>query len=218
MKKLIPLALIVLIGVVIIFYMRINKEEKEQTNVRYEELNGRSDLSVATFAGGCFWCMEGPFQEMEGVEEAISGYTGGEVKDPSYEEVVSGNTGHRESVQVFYDPEIVSYDELLITYWLQIDPTDEGGQFADRGESYKTAIYYHNDKQKSLAEASKKELEDSGKYEEDIKTEVLPLTVFYPAEDYHQDYYLKQAKSYERYEILSGRKKYKDEIKRKLEF
>lgn len=218
MKKALPVLVLILIGVIGIFiYMRNTKNEvKDQTPAVYKELSGRDDLIVATFAGGCFWCMEGPFQEMEGVEEVIAGYSGGQKENPTYEEVISGGTGHRESVQVFYDPTKITYDGLLKIYWLQIDPTDAGGQFADRGESYKTAIYYHDDEQKTLAEASKKELEDSDRYEEKLVTEILSFSVFYPAEDYHQDYYLKQKTNYDRYETLSGRKKYKEEIKKKL--
>lgn len=160
--------------------------------------------------------MEGPFQEQDGVEEVIAGFAGGQEKDPNYELVVSGTTDHRESVQVFFNPEKITYKELLDTYWLQIDPTDPGGQFADRGNHYTTAIFYHDEEQRKTAEESKGERSESGKYEKEIVTEVLPFSTFYPAEDYHQDYYLKQADKYSRYEILSGRQKYKEEIKKKL--
>lgn len=197
-------------------YMMFGKKGKEVTQNLYSQLKSRDDLKVATFSGGCFWCMEGPFQEMEAVVEVIAGFAGGTKEDPSYEQVVSGSTNHRESVQVFYDPSEITYGELLNIYWLQIDPTDPGGQFADRGHQYTTAVFYHDEEQKKLAEESKLKLSDSGKYTEELATEILPFTTFYTAEDYHQDYYLKQTKKYKRYEILSGRQKYKEEIKKKF--
>lgn len=197
-------------------YTMFKKTGNKETQALYSELKTRNDLKVATFAGGCFWCMEGPFQEQDGVEEVIAGFAGGKESDPKYEEVVSGMTSHRESVQVFYYPEKISYKELLDIYWLQIDPTDPGGQFADRGDHYTTAIFYHDEEQMKIAEESKSERSESGKYEKEIVTEVIPFTTFYPAEDYHQNYYLKQADKYKRYEMLSGRQKYKEEIKNKL--
>jgi methionine-S-sulfoxide reductase len=197
-------------------YTMFKGKGNKETQTLYSQLQDNKDLRVATFAGGCFWCMEGPFQEQDGVEEVIAGFAGGQEKDPTYEQVVSGATGHRESVQVFFNPEKITYKELLDTYWLQIDPTDPGGQFTDRGNHYTTAIFYHDEDQKKIAEESKNERSDSGKYENDIVTGVLPFSTFYPAEDYHQDYYLKQADKYSRYEVLSGRQKYKEEIKKKL--
>ena len=172
------------------------------------ELINDSTLKHATFAGGCFWCMEPPFEQLDGVEYAIAGYTGGDTENPTYEDVSSGGTGHYEAVQVVYHPEIISYEELLDVYWRQIDPTDDGGQFVDRGSQYKTAIFYHDDIQKELAEISKTELDNSGKYDSPIMTQILPLSVFYPAEEYHQDYYRKSSDSYEFYKIASGRDKY----------
>lgn len=214
------LVLLVLGGGYMFGSLRTNTQKKsineKQIESVYKELREREDLSVATFSGGCFWCMEGPFQELDGVEEVIAGYAGGEVENPSYEQVLGGKTGHRESVQIFYNPEKVSYEKLLEIYWLQIDPTDDRGQFADRGYHYTTAIYYHNEDQKDSAEKSKKTLDDSGKYDEKIVTEILSFSTFYPAEDYHQDYYLKQKDKYQRYETLSGRRKYKEEIQKKL--
>lgn len=197
-------------------YTMFKGKGNKETQTLYSQLQDNKDLRVATFAGGCFWCMEGPFQEQDGVEEVIAGFAGGQEKDPNYELVVSGTTDHRESVQVFFNPEKITYKELLDTYWLQIDPTDPGGQFADRGNHYTTAIFYHDEEQRKTAEESKGERSESGKYEKEIVTEVLPFSTFYPAEDYHQDYYLKQADKYSRYEILSGRQKYKEEIKKKL--
>ncbi|MEJ2126895.1 MAG: peptide-methionine (S)-S-oxide reductase MsrA [Candidatus Bathyarchaeota archaeon] len=166
---------------------------------------------VATFAGGCFWCSEANFEAVEGVVEAVSGYTGGYVKNPTYQIVCSGSSGHYEAVQVFYDPEIISYSELMDIYWGHINPTDTFGQFADRGSQYRTAIFYHNEEQKIIAEESKKQLEESGKFDEPIATQILPLTVFYPAEDYHQDYYKKQSERYSTYQRLSGREQYIEE-------
>lgn len=164
--------------------------------------------AVATFAGGCFWCIETAFDGTAGVYEAISGYTGGEVKNPSYKEVTTGETGHREAVQVLFNPLQISYPELLDIYWRQIDPTDETGQFADRGFQYTTAVYYHDDKQKEQAEASIMRLNNSGRYDAPIVTKVLPAVEFYKAEEEHQDFAKKRAAYYERYAEGSGRKPY----------
>ncbi len=166
----------------------------------------------ATFAGGCFWCMEKPFEHLKGVKEVISGYTGGDKKNPTYEEVSSGNTGHREAVQVIYDPKEVSYQELLEVFWRQIDPTDPGGQFVDRGSQYTTAIFYHNPEQKKLAEESKRILEESGIFKRPIVTEILPATEFYPAEEYHQDYYKKNPYRYRIYRFGSGRDRFLESV------
>jgi peptide methionine sulfoxide reductase msrA/msrB len=170
-----------------------------------ETLNADETLKTATFAGGCFWCMEQPIEAVEGVHEVVSGYTGGHVENPTYQQVISGTTGHREAVQITYDPQKITYEQLLDIFWRQIDPTDAGGQFADRGEQYKTAIFYHNEAQKSLAEESKRRLEASGKFEKPIATEILPATAFYVAEDYHQDYYKNYPYNYDSYKWGSGR-------------
>ena len=162
----------------------------------------------ATFAGGCFWCMEAPFEAVPGVVEVISGYSGGRGRNPSYEEVTTGRTGHLEAVQVSYDPQKVSYETLLKVFWQNIDPTDNGGQFADRGSQYHTAIFYHNEIQRVKAEASKTDLNASGKFKKEVATEVRAFDAFYPAEDYHQDYYRKNAKRYNRYKVGSGRDAY----------
>ncbi|NHZ73564.1 MAG: peptide-methionine (S)-S-oxide reductase MsrA [Nitrospirae bacterium] len=162
----------------------------------------------ATFAGGCFWCMEPPFENLDGVFEVVSGYSGGPEERPTYEEVSAGMTGHREVIQVVYDPAKVSYEELLEVFWRQIDPTDSEGQFADRGNQYETAIYYHDDEQKSLAEKSRDELAKSGRFDRPIVTEILAAGAFYPAEDYHQDYYKKNSTHYKRYRKGSGREGY----------
>lgn len=162
-------------------------------------------LEKATFAGGCFWCMEPPFENIEGVKEVISGYTGGWKQNPTYEEVASGSTGHVEAIEIIYDPAKVTYQTLLDVFWRQIDPTDEGGQFADRGQSYRTAIFYHNDQQRRLAEKSKKALERSGRFKKPIVTEIRPAGKFYKAEDYHQNYHKKNPLRYKSYRSGSGR-------------
>lgn len=159
----------------------------------------------ATFAGGCFWCMVSPFDEQPGIVEVISGYTGGHTEHPTYEEVCSDLTGHYEAVQITFNPGIFSYEKLLDLYWQQIDPTDAGGQFNDRGSSYRTAIFYHNDSQREAAEASKRKLSNSGKFQEPIVTEIFPAGPFYRAEEKHQDYYKKNPFHYNLYKEGSGR-------------
>jgi methionine-S-sulfoxide reductase len=160
---------------------------------------------VATFAGGCFWCMQPPFDNLKGVISTEVGYTGGHVKNPTYEMISRGNTGHYEAMRVVYDPDVVSYEKLLETFWHNIDPTQADGQFADRGSQYHTAIFYHDQQQKLLAEASRLELERSGKFNSPIVTKVIRVDVYYPAENYHQDYYQKNSLHYERYKQGSGR-------------
>jgi len=162
-------------------------------------------LELATFAGGCFWCMVKPFDQEPGIEKVISGYTGGHKENPTYQEVCSETTGHYEAVQILFNPNIYPYEKLLEIYWQQIDPTDPGGQFYDRGQSYQTAIFYHNEQQKKLAEASKQELDNSGRFKKPIVTKILPAEIFYPAEEYHQEYYKKNPMHYNRYHIGSGR-------------
>lgn len=178
---------------------------QDKTMIKNEE---ESKMEKATFAGGCFWCMESPFEELNGVTEVIAGYTGGHKENPTYEEVTSGKTGHLEAVQISFDPSIITYSELLDVFWRQINPTDIRGQFADRGEHYKTAIFYHNDVQKRLTEESKEKLQASGKFQVDIVTEIIPASKFYVAEDYHQDYYQKSPIRYKLYRAGSGRDAY----------
>ncbi|WP_227935006.1 peptide-methionine (S)-S-oxide reductase MsrA [Alkalihalobacillus deserti] len=162
-------------------------------------------LEVATFAGGCFWCMVKPFDQYEGIESVVSGYTGGYTENPTYKEVCSETTGHYEAVQITYNPSIFPYEKLLTIYWQQIDPTDAGGQFFDRGDSYRTAIFYHNEEQRLLAEQSKADLSDSEKFNRPVTTQILPAKPFYPAEEYHQNYYKKNPLHYNRYRTGSGR-------------
>ncbi|MDD1515318.1 peptide-methionine (S)-S-oxide reductase MsrA [Priestia megaterium] len=164
-----------------------------------------TNYEIATFAGGCFWCMVSPFDELPGIINIVSGYTGGHKEHPTYNEVCSNKTGHYEAVQIKFDPNIFPYQKLLNLFWQQIDPTDPNGQFNDRGESYRTAIFYHNQKQKELAELSKSELEESKKFNKPIVTEILPAKPFYPAEEKHQDYYKKNSLHYQLYKEGSGR-------------
>jgi peptide methionine sulfoxide reductase msrA/msrB len=164
--------------------------------------------AVATFAGGCFWCTESDFEKVAGVKEAVSGYTGGHTRHPSYSEVSGGTTGHAEAVQVYYDPAVVSYAHLLDVFWRHINPTDPGGQFVDRGNQYRSEIFYHNDTQKRLAQASKKKLEKSMVFDAPIVTPITRFVEFYPAEKYHQDYYKRNSKRYKFYRWRSGRDKF----------
>ncbi|WP_416144726.1 peptide-methionine (S)-S-oxide reductase MsrA [Planococcus koreensis] len=159
----------------------------------------------ATFAGGCFWCMVKPFDSYDGIESVVSGYTGGDLPNPTYEQVCSETTGHYEAVQITFQPDVFPYEKLLDIFWTQIDPTDAGGQFFDRGQSYQTAIFYHSEEQKLAAEKSKQELDNSGKYAKPVATKILPVKPFYLAEEYHQDYYKKNPAHYNRYSVGSGR-------------
>ncbi len=166
----------------------------------------------ATFAGGCFWCMVKPFDSYDGIHAVVSGYTGGELENPTYEQVCTNATGHKEAVQITFDPSVFPYEQLVQMFWTQIDPTDPGGQFYDRGSSYETAIFYHSDTQKEIAEESKKALELSGKFSKPIVTSILEAKPFYPAEQYHQDYYKKNPTHYERYQVGSGRAGFKQKM------
>jgi len=159
----------------------------------------------ATFAGGCFWCMEGPFDKLPGVISTTSGYIGGSVQDPTYERVSSGTTGHAEAVEIVYDPAKVTYEQLLDVFWKNVDPTDGGGQFCDRGSQYRTGIFVHGEEQQRLAEQSKKDLEASGKIKKRIVTQIVPAGDFYAAEEYHQDYYLINPVRYKFYRYNCGR-------------
>lgn len=166
----------------------------------------------ATFAGGCFWCMVPPFENVDGVLDIKSGYTGGHKENPTYEEVCSGTTGHYEAVQIKYDPSRVSYKKLLDIFWRSIDPTDKGGQFYDRGQQYETAIFYYNKEQKKLAEESKFELERSGRFKVPIVTKIIKAGQFYFAEEYHQYYHKKNYDDYKRYRAASGRDDYINKV------
>ena len=207
MKQLYFIAMAVLVLVIGGAYLASTGEEAVEATSP-EDLEG---VETATFAGGCFWCMEAGFEEADGVVEAVSGYTGGHTENPTYEEVCAGETGHYEAVCVYYDPDETSYSELLDVFWMNVNPTDPGGQFADRGNQYKTAIFYGSEEQRRLAEESKEALDESGKFRDPVVTEILSLGPFYRAEEYHQDYYRKQAARFRVYERLSGREVFIEE-------
>lgn len=164
----------------------------------------------ATFAGGCFWCMVKPFDQFDGIESVVSGYSGGSVVNPSYEQVKAGNSGHLEVVEITFQPDVFSYEQLLEVFWQQIDPTDNEGQFQDRGASYRPAIFVHNDSQRRLAEQSKRNLDESGRFKKPVVTEILDAVPFYPAEEYHQDYYKKNPAHYQEDRAASGRDEFLD--------
>ena len=185
--------------------VEVENQDRDVNGVNDIVKTDNKEYELATFSGGCFWCSEKDFEKHEGVIEVISGYAGGEEENPTYKEVSSGNTGHREAISVRYNPEIISYEELLEIYWRHIDPTDDSGSFVDRGFQYTSAIYYHNEMQKELAEKSKKELEDSKKFDKQIVTPIIEFTTFYTAEEYHQDYYKKNPIRYKFYRSGSGR-------------
>src|SRR5512136_179913 len=177
------------------------------------EMNKESEnLKKATFAGGCFWCTEADFEKLPGVVKVVSGYTGGQKENPTYAEVSSGKTGHVEAVQVYYDPSKISYEELLDAFWKHIDPTDSGGQFVDRGQQYRSVIFYRDEEQKRLAEKSKEALEKSGRFNKPIATEVIKFARFYEAEEYHQDYYKKHPLKYSFYRHGSGRDQFLEKV------
>ena len=169
---------------------------------------GAKGLARATFAGGCFWCMEHPYDELEGVKSTTSGYIGGHLENPTYREVSSGRTEHTEAVLVIYDPKKISFQQILDVFWRQFDPTDAGGSFHDRGHHYTSAIFYHDEEQREIAEASRKALDASRRFDKPIVTPIRPATAFYPAEKYHQDYYKKNTAHYKRYREGSGRDRF----------
>jgi len=192
---------IYVIGVIFLGVMSI-VYGSDTNNCPYD---GNGKLEKATFAGGCFWCMEPPFDKLDGVVSTTVGYAGGTEENPTYEEVSSGETGHAETIEIVYDPSQVTYAELLDVFWRNIDPTQVKGQFADIGRQYRTAIFYHDEGQKRLAEASKDALGNSGRYDKRIVTEIVPATAFYRAEEYHQYYYEKNPLRYKFYRYGSGR-------------
>lgn len=182
-----------------------NQKREIKSPSEVEEIMKNENLEIATFAGGCFWCTESDFQEIPGVEEVLSGYSGGHVENPTYEQVSSGKSGHLEVIQIYFDPQRISYNQLLDKLWRVMDPTDDGGSFVDRGSQYESAIFYHSEEQRVQAEASKKALDESGIFNKPVVTEIRELTVFYPAEEYHQDFYCKSPGRYESYRYNSGR-------------
>ncbi len=169
-------------------------------------------LAVATFAGGCFWCVEAGFEKLPGVREAVSGYSGGDLENPSYQQVAGGGTGHTEAVQVYYDPKVITYEGLLQGLWRLADPTDAGGQFVDRGRQYRPAIFYHDEAQRAAAIRSRDALAASRRYERPVTIEIVPFERFYRAEDYHQDYYRKNPVRYRVYTFNSGRFQFQERV------
>ena len=198
------LTFIYLIGLLALGFLSTTYASGAETRSSVSE----NKLEKATFAGGCFWCMQPPFDKLDGVISTTVGYCGGKEENPTYKQVSAGNTGHAEAIEVVYDPSRISYTELLNVFWMNIDPTQENGQFADFGAQYRTAIFYHNKEQKRLAEAAKKELKNTGRFSKKIVTEIVPATPFYRAEEYHQDYYKKNPLRYKIYRYGSGRDDY----------
>jgi peptide methionine sulfoxide reductase msrA/msrB len=206
--KTINIVIIALAAVLFGFHQvrSMDKKMEEQMNAKLQK------TQTAVFAGGCFWCTESDFEKVDGVIEVISGYTGGRGANPTYRQVSAGGSGHVEAVQVVYDPAKVNYEKLLEVFWRHVDPTDAGGQFMDRGSQYRSVIFYANDQERSLAEASKKSLAASGRFSKPIVTDILPLGPFYPAEDYHQDYYKKNPVRYHWYRSGSGRDQFLEKV------
>jgi peptide methionine sulfoxide reductase msrA/msrB len=194
-------------------------DKKQESDRKMSQL---AELDTATFAGGCFWCVEAPYEKLHGVVDVVSGYSGGSEKNPSYQDVSSGLTGHAESVQIIYDPFVISYAQLLDVFWKNIDPTDAGGSFHDRGSQYRSAIFYHNDQQKFLAKMTKKKIDSLKIFPAPIVTEINPYIEFYAAEDYHQDFYINNPVRYNSYRKGSGRDDFikmiwgKDELRLKI--
>ena len=204
-KKIFIIGTIFLIGIVLFGFQKSNDKQLKQEEKSPLMKTEPNNYKTATFAGGCFWCVESDFEKVDGVIEAISGYAGGEEPNPTYKQVSAGGTGHTEAVQVRFDPDKITYKELLDVLWRHMDPTDADGQFVDRGSQYRSAIFYHDEEQKRIAQESKAELEKSGRFTKPIVTEIVPLTKFYAAEDYHHDYYSKNPLRYKMYRYGSGR-------------
>jgi len=185
-------------------FTQLNAEQMPAKDMKMDD----KGLAVATFAGGCFWCTESGFEKLPGVDDAVSGYTAGQLEDPTYKQVSRGGTGHTEAVQVHYDPAIITYDDLLEGFWRQFDPTDGEGSFVDRGDQYRPGVYYNNDEEKKAVEMSIAKYEASGRYDKPFAVEIAPLGVFYRAEEYHQDYHVKNPIRYKYYRYGSGRDQY----------
>ncbi|MBE9502949.1 MAG: peptide-methionine (R)-S-oxide reductase MsrB [Proteobacteria bacterium] len=211
MKK-IAIVAIVLSAISFYFNDAQSMNVKSKSDTMHNDKTMTMAVSEATFAGGCFWCTESDLEKLDGVLEAVSGYTNGHKKDPSYKEVSRGGTGHVEAVRVKYDPSMVTYSQILDAFWKHIDPTDSGGQFVDRGPQYRSAIFYHNEEQKELAEKSKEELNRSGRFNKPVITEIIKTGTFYPAEANHQDYYKKNPLRYKYYRYNSGRDQFIEKV------
>jgi peptide methionine sulfoxide reductase msrA/msrB len=209
MKTFLTIIIVVVIAVTfgVIYMARADKAKKTVVTAARESAGG---LEKATLAGGCFWCMEPPFEKLEGVKDVVSGYTGGKEVNPTYKEVSSGSTGHTESVEISFDPGKITYNEILEVFWRNMDPTDSGGQFVDRGAQYRSGIFYHDERQREIAESSRDALMNSGRFHKPIVTEITRARPFYRAEEYHQDYYKKNPLRYKYYRGGSGRDKFLD--------
>ena len=193
---------IILIVLIAVFFKTINGSSESSDKGKSSVM---PDIREATFAGGCFWCMEPPFEKLPGVSKVISGYTGGKKENPSYKEVATGSTNHAEAIEIHYDPSKISYNDLLEVFWRNVDPTDINGQFIDRGKQYRPVIFHHNKDQKKLAEKSRDRLEKSKRFKNKIVTSIVSSTIFYAAEEYHQDFYKKSKVRYKVYRVGSGR-------------
>jgi peptide methionine sulfoxide reductase msrA/msrB len=202
------IAIFILAGILFGCYQTATTDQEMEAGMNEKSRHSAS----AVFAGGCFWCIESDFEKIDGVIEVISGYTGGDVANPTYEQVSAGGTGHVEAVKVVYNPAKISYKDLLTVFWRHVDPTDADGQFADRGGQYRSVIFYADDQELRLAEASKKDLADTGPFGKPIATEILPQEPFYPAESYHQDYYKKNPIRYRWYRHGSGRDRFLEKV------
>jgi peptide methionine sulfoxide reductase msrA/msrB len=203
-----------LIACIVVAAVVLGLHQARSTEEKMEKAKGMppEKTAEAVFAGGCFWCTEADFEKVEGVIEAVSGYTGGRVANPTYQQVSAGGTGHVEAVKVIYDPGKITYEQVLQEFWRHVNPVDGGGQFVDRGSQYRSVIFYANEQERQLAEASKKELETSRRFGQPIATDILPLGPFYPAEDYHQDYYKKNPLRYRFYRAGSGRDQFLEKV------
>ncbi|GGE64863.1 peptide methionine sulfoxide reductase MsrA/MsrB [Streptosporangium jomthongense] len=210
-RKVLALVLVMLAATTGFLFATVATAEKATAGTS-EYAPSEPGLEVATFAGGCFWCVEAGYEKIPGVVEAVSGYAGGDEANPTYQQVASGKTGHTEAVQVYYDPDEITYEGLLQGLWRMMDPTDANGQFVDRGKQYRPAIFYHNAEQKRLAQAAKNELQASGIYEKPVVIEITPLGKFYAAEKYHQDYYKKNPVRYNFYTFNSGRYQFIEKV------
>jgi peptide methionine sulfoxide reductase msrA/msrB len=211
MKTIIIFGITILIGIVL-FGFQHTKNQKQAEAMEMDKKYDAKNLHQATFAGGCFWCTESDFEKIDGAVEVVSGYTGGDEKNPTYAQVSSGATGHYEAVQVYYDPLKISYADLLEVFWRHVNPTDAGGQFVDRGPQYRSAIFYHDEEQKALAEKSKAAMDRSGVFKKPLVTPIIALKIFFPAEDYHQDYYKKNPIRYKFYRSGSGRDQFLESV------
>jgi peptide methionine sulfoxide reductase msrA/msrB len=206
--KTLPIAAVAIAATLLIYHQVASMGEKNNKQIN----DYPQKMLSSVFAGGCFWCTESDFEKVEGVIEVISGYTGGEIENPTYKQVSMGLTGHIEAVKVVYDPNKIAYEKLLEVFWRHVDPTDAKGQFADKGSQYISVIFYANDQEKILAEASRKKIASSGRFDKPIKTKILALGPFYQAEDYHQDYYKTNPIHYKRYRSGSGRDQFLKKI------